>query len=272
MPQNWINTLKHTIIRYWKEGKYKIPIKNGEELKIMRESGKILGIVLSELQKATKAGTKTIELNSLAEELISKYHGIPSFKGYHGFPGAICICINEEVVHGIPGNRIIEEGDIVTIDCGVTLKNFITDSAITFGVGQINAESKKLIRTTQKALENAIKTAKPGVRTTELSKIIEKTVRRQGLSIIKELSGHGVGKTLHEDPLILNYYDGRPGPLLQPGMTIAIEPIVSTGSNKIDTLDDNWTMVTRDGSLAAQIEHTIVITEKGAEILTIRPE
>lgn len=238
----------------------------------MRESGKILGKVLSELQKATTAGVKTIELDNLADKLIKTYHGIPSFKGYHGFPGTVCICINEEIVHGIPGNRIIEEGDLVTIDCGVTLKGFITDSAITFGVGTIDSNSKKLIRTTQKALDNAIKIAKPGVRTTELSKIIEKTVKKQGLSIIKELSGHGVGKSLHEDPLILNYYDGHPGPLLQPGMTIAIEPIVSMGSNKIETLDDDWTMVTRDSSLTAQIEHTIVITEKGAEILTIRPE
>jgi methionyl aminopeptidase len=237
----------------------------------MRESGKILGYVLSELEHAITPGIKTIELDQIAERLIKEKGGIPTFKGYRGFPGSICICINEEVVHGIPGNRVIQTGDIVTIDCGVTFNSFITDSAITVGVGPIEPAQQKLINTTQKALDNAIKTAKAGIRTTELSKIIEKTVRKQGYGIVEDLSGHGVGKNLHEDPLILNFYDGEPGPILQPGMTIAIEPIISMNSSKTKTLSDKWTIVTKDNSLAVQIEHTIAITEKGAEILTIRP-
>lgn len=237
----------------------------------MRESGKILGLVLAEMEHFVKAGISTRELDAFAEKIIRQHQAVPTFMGYQGFPASTCISINEEVVHGLPSARIIEEGDIVTIDCGVTFQGMITDSAITVGIGQINPAAQKLINTTYKALDKAIATARPGIRTTELSKIIEKTVLKQKLGIVEDLSGHGVGFELHEDPYIFNFYNGDPGPVIQPGMTFAIEPIITIGSPKTKTLSDKWTIITKDNSWAAQAEHTIAITEKGCEILTIRP-
>jgi methionyl aminopeptidase len=175
-------------------------------------------------------------------------------------------------VHGIPGERIIAEGDLVTVDCGVSLNGMITDSAITVGAGKLSAENQKLLRTAEKALLKAVEIARPGIRTSEISKIIEKTVRKEGFGIVEDLTGHGVGFELHEDPYIFNFYNGKPGPLLQIGMTLAIEPIITAGSPKTKTLADKWTIVTKDGRAAVQVEHTIAITKKGCEILTKRPK
>lgn len=238
---------------------------------LMRETGKILGLVLAEVEHFIKAGQTTREVDAFAEKIIRQHQATPTFMGYRGFPAATCVCINEEVVHGIPSDRIIMEGDIVTIDCGVTLKGLITDSAITVGIGKISPEAQKLIATAYKALDRAIETARPGIRTTEISKTIEKVVRKQGFGIIEDLSGHGVGFELHEDPYIFNFYTGEPGPVMRTGMTFAIEPIITVGEPITKTLRDNWTIVTKDSSLAAQVEHTVAITEKGVEILTKRP-
>lgn len=238
----------------------------------MKKAGQILGLVLGEVEKFIKAGQTTKEIDLFAEKLILENGGKPIFKGYRGFPASTCICINEEVVHGIPGNRTVNEGDIVTIDCGVSYQGFIADSAITVGVGSIKPELEKLIRTAYKALEKGIAAAHPGSRTTEISKAIEEVVRKQGFGIVEDLSGHGVGLKLHEDPYILNFYDGEPGPVIQPGMTFAIEPIITLGDHHTKTLSDKWTIVTKDGSPAVQVEHTIVITDKGAKILTNRPK
>ena len=238
----------------------------------MRKAGQILGLVLGKVEKFVKAGQTTAEIDLFAEKLILENGGQPVFKGYRGFPATCCICLNEEVVHGIPGDRIIQEGDIVTIDCGVEYQGFIADSAITVGVGSIKPELDKLIRTAYKALEKGIAAAKPGARTTEISKAIEEVVRKQGFGIVEDLSGHGVGRELHEDPYILNFYDGEPGPVMKAGMTFAIEPIITLGNHRTKTLSDKWTIVTKDGTPAVQVEHTIAITEKGAEILTNRPK
>lgn len=238
----------------------------------MRESGKILGLVLAEVEHFIKAGQTTREIDAFAENLIRKHNAVPTFLGYRGFIASTCISIDEEVVHGIPSDRVVQEGNIVTVDCGVTFKGLITDSAITVGIGQISPAAQKLINTVYKALDRAIESARPGIRTTEISKTIEKVVDKQGLGIVEDLSGHGVGLELHEDPYIFNFYNGQPGPVIQPGMTFAIEPIITIGSPKTKTLRDNWTIVTKDSSLAAQAEHTIAITEKGCEILTKRPK
>ncbi len=241
-------------------------------MELMRQSGQLLGLTLAEVEKAIQPGRSTAEINALAEKIILEHGGIPAFKGYLGFPAATCITINEEVVHGIPGERIIAEGDLVTVDCGVSLNGMITDSAITVGAGKLSAENQKLLCTAEKALLKAVEIARPGIRTSEISKIIEKTVRKEGFGIVEDLTGHGVGFELHEDPYIFNFFNGKPGPLLQIGMTLAIEPIITAGSPKTKTLADKWTIVTKDGRAAVQVEHTIAITKKGCEILTKRPK
>lgn len=238
----------------------------------MRKAGEILGLTLGKLELFIKPGMTTSEIDQMAEKIIFENNGESVFKGYHGFPATTCICINDEVVHGIPGNKVILEGDLLTIDCGVSFGGFIADSAITIGIGKIDANKQKLILTAYKALEKGIEAARPGARTTEISKAIEAVVNKQGFGIVRDLSGHGVGKKLHEDPYILNFYDGEPGPVMQPGMTFAIEPIITMGNHLTKTLSDKWTIVTKDGSPAVQVEHTIAITEKGAEILTKRPK
>jgi len=238
----------------------------------MRKSGYILGLVLAELEKFIRPGLPTMEVDRLAEKIIRSQGGEPAFLGYRGFPASICISINEEVVHGIPGSRIIREGDLITVDCGVSYQGMITDSAITVGVGKISRPAEKLLRTAYKALDKAVEMVRPGLRTTEISKTIEATVRKQGFGIVEDLSGHGVGFKLHEDPYIFNFYNGTPGPIMRPGMTFAIEPIITMVPGSTKTLKDGWTIVTKDGSLAVQVEHTLAITEKGAEILTKRPK
>jgi methionyl aminopeptidase len=257
-------------MRTWKEGSLRITIKDKQEIGIMREGGKILGLILSELGKMIVPGTTTKELDDRAEELMRKYGVQPSFKGYRGYPAAICASINEEVVHGIPGRRKILEGDIVTIDCGVYHKGLHTDSAISRGAGTIDPEKSRLIATAEKALAKAIESVKPGIRIRTISEIIQNTVEKNGYSVIRDLVGHGIGKEIHEDPQIPNFRDKDPGPILQPGMTLAIEPIIAMGDYNVKILRDGWTFVTRDGSPSAQVEHTIAVTEKGSEILTAR--
>ena len=238
----------------------------------MRKAGAILGQILAELERRVRPGITTLELDKLAERMMHDMGVKPAFKGYRGFPASLCTCLNEQVVHAIPDDTILQEGDLLTIDSGVILDGFYSDSAITVPVGRIKPRAQKMIDTATKALNEAISVARPGIRTNVLSRTIEEIVRAEGFGIVLELSGHGIGKSLHEDPYILNYEEEHPGPTLQPGMTLAIEPIITLGSPKIKTLRDGWTIVTKDGSLAVQVEHTIAITEKGAEILTKRPK
>lgn len=258
-------------MRIWKEEGMQISIKDKQELQYMREGGKILGQILHELERMIKPGVRCDEINEKTEQLMKSYKVIPSFKGYKGFPSVVCTCVNENVVHAIPNQYELKEGDIITIDCGVLHKGFHTDSAITVGVGKINNEAQKLINTAEKALKKAIEILRPGVRVRTISGIIEDIIEKKGYSVIYDLTGHGIGKNLHEDPIIPNFRDEDLGPMLQEGMTIAIEPIFSMGNPEIKLLRDGWTYVTLDRSLSIQVEHTIAITEKGAEILTKRP-
>jgi methionyl aminopeptidase len=201
--------------------------------------------------------------------LIRQNGGTPAFKGYHGFPGTLCTNINEVVVHGIPSkNDILKEGDLITIDCGVFFKGLCTDSARTVAIGKISAEKQLLLKTAQRTLSEGIDAAVANKGLNNIGETVQKTIETAGFHVIYDLTGHGVGRKLHEAPTINNYAQNTPGPLLKPGMTLAIEPIFSVGTSQIKTLPDNWTIVTTDGSCAIQEEHTILITENGPEILT----
>lgn len=246
-----------------------IIIKTDQEIKSMRASGKILAAVLAECCKLAKVGISTYELDKFAEKTILEKGGIPAFKGYHGFPATICTCLNNHIVHSIPQkNEFLKEGDLLTIDCGVIYEGMYTDAARSIGIGRISAEKEKLIVTANQALNSAIDIAKPGIHVTEISKTIQKIVETAGFHVIYDLTGHGVGRKLHEDPVIANYFVGNKGPILKEGMTIAIEPIFSIGTNYLKTLSDGWTIVTTDGSTAVQAEDTILITKNGNEVLT----
>lgn len=245
-----------------------IILKTQEEIQIMREGGKILAEILETLKKHTKAGIKTKELNSLAEELMRKFGVEASFKNYRGYPASICISVNDEVVHGIPGEREIKKSDIISIDCGVFYKGLHTDSAITILIPPVKPDIKKFVKAVQQALENGIAMAIPGNHVGDISNTIQKTVEKEGYSPVRNFIGHGVGKFVHEDPQIPNFGKKGKGPVLKPGMTLAIEPIINMGERYTKVLPDKWTAVTKDGSLCAQIEHTIVVTNKKPEILT----
>lgn len=235
----------------------------------MRISGKILAEVLDECCKLARVGITTYDLDQFAENLIKANGGIPAFKGYHGFPSTLCTSLNERIVHSIPRkDEILKNGDLLTIDCGVIYDGMYTDAARSIGIGQISAEKEKLIQTANDALNSAIDLIKPGIHVSDISKTIQKIVENAGFRVIYDLTGHGVGRKLHEDPIIANYFDGNKGPVLKAGMTIAIEPIFSVSSNYLKTLSDGWTIVTTDGSTAVQAENTILITKNGHEVLT----
>lgn len=257
-------------MRIWQEGKLKISIKTPEEIAIMREGGHILGSILKELTKQIVPGISTAKINEESERLLKLHNVLPSFKGYMGFKYSICTSINEEVVHGLPSERKLKEGDIITLDFGVLHKEFHTDSAVTVGVGHIDESKQRFIDAAEKALAKAIEKARPGIRIRTLSSIIQETVEKKGYSCVRDMVGHGIGKKLHEDPQVPNFVDDDMGPILQEGMTIAIEPIINMGAPEIKVRKDGWTYVTSDGSLSTQTEHTIAITKNGAEILTVR--
>lgn len=247
-----------------------IIIKTEAEIELMRISGKILAEVLEECCKRAQIGVSTKDLDRFAEDFIRKSGGIPAFKGYHGFPATLCTAVNDRIVHGIPKeDEILMDGDLLTIDCGVTYGGMVTDAARSIGIGKISDEKQRLIKTANEALAKAIDIAKPGVHVRELSVIIQKTIEEAGFHVVYDLTGHGVGRKLHEDPIIPNYSDGNKGSTLKEGMTIAIEPIFSAGTSKMKTLKDGWTIVTTDGSTAVQAENTILITKNGSEILTV---
>lgn len=246
-----------------------IPIKNEAAIKTMREGGKILANLLEEIKLRAKAGISTYELDEFAEKFIKKHNAIPGFKGYQGFPATLCTMIDEEIVHGIPSkNRYLKKGALFTVDCGVFHEGLYTDAARSMGIGEISDEKKRLIETGKRALSEAIRVAQPGERIGKMGEVIEKEVKKAGFHIIKDLTGHGIGKNLHEDPIILNYKSSTQNQILEPGMTLAIEPIFSIGTEKIIEMPDKWTLITADKSPAAQEENTILITQKNNEILT----
>jgi methionyl aminopeptidase len=247
-----------------------IIIKTPEEIELMRASGKILAEVLELMLEKAVVGISTLELDRIAEDLIRQRGGTPAFKGYHGFPFTLCTAVDEIIVHGFPSkDQILKEGDLFTVDCGVIYKEFYSDAARSKIIGSKTTPVKeKLLSTAKKALKKALEIAKPGIQISEMSRAIEKIITEAGFHIIHDLTGHGIGKSLHEDPLVLNFDDGTPGATLRPGMTIAVEPIFSSGSSEMKTLKDGWTIVTADGSPSVQVENTILITPTGNEVLT----
>ena len=248
-----------------------ITVKSVQEIGLMREAGRIVAEVLAAIRAAVAPGVTTADLEAIADEIIvGKYQAIPSFKGYRGFPGMVCASVNEEIVHGIPGQRVLREGDIVSVDVGVIYKGYHGDSAITMGVGQTDVDSQRLMDVTAESLRIGIETAKPGNWTTDISKAIQAYVEGQGFSVVREYTGHGIGRQMHEDPQIPNYFEPRIGGRvrLRPGMTFALEPMVNIGDWKTRVLDDGWTVVTADGTRSAHFEHTVAVTKNGPEIMT----
>lgn len=243
--------------------------KSQAEIEIMREAGRIVAETHREIAKVIEPGITTKEIDAIAEREIRKRGATPSFKGYNGFPASICASVNEELVHGIPGNRKLVEGDIISIDIGAYYREYHGDSAWTYPVGKISPEDQRLLDVTRESLFKGLEQAKPGNRLSDISHEIQKYVEEHGFSIVREYVGHGIGKNLHEDPQIPNFGPPGRGPRLKPGMVLAIEPMVNAGSRHVITLEDNWTVVTMDGAKCAHFEHTIVITEEGYDILTL---
>jgi methionyl aminopeptidase len=242
--------------------------KSESELALMREAGRIVAETHRLMAQAVRPGVTTAELDRIAEEFILSQGATPSFKGYNGFPASICTSVNEELVHGIPSQRVLKEGDIISIDIGACYKGYHGDSAWTYPVGTISEEAARLLEVTERALYEGLAQAGPDVRLYTISHAIQKCVEDAGFSIVRELVGHGVGTRLHEEPQIPNYGIPGRGPRLKPGMVLAIEPMVNAGSRHVLTLDDGWTVVTVDGKYCAHFEHTIAITADGYEILT----
>ena len=247
-----------------------VSIKSGREIELMREAGRILGNVLNELSKEIKPGMTTHRIDQLGEEMIRSYGCEPSFLGYGGFPASICVSVNEEVVHGIPSKkRVLHEGDIVSMDAGVIYKGYHSDAARTVGVGEISKEAQKLIEVTRQSFFEGIQFAKEGCHLHEISNAIAQYNESFGYGVIRDLVGHGIGSQLHEDPQIPNFRQERRGIKLYEGMTLAIEPMVAAGNYAVKWLDDDWTVVTLDKSLAAHYENTVLVTNDGPEILSL---
>lgn len=245
-----------------------IIIKTDQEIKFIREGGKILSSIMDELEEMIKPGIKTIDIDKKALELAKKHNTKPSFKGYGGFPAGVCASINDKVVHTVPSEEELEEGDIIGIDFGLIYKKHFTDMARTIACGDISDKTSKLIDVTRNSLNIGIDQVRPGNTVGDIGNAVQTYVESSGFSIVRELVGHGVGKKVHEDPQIPNFGTKGKGPLLKKGMVIAIEPMVNIGSYEIKLLDDGWSFATKDGSLSAHFEHTIAVTNDGYEILT----
>jgi len=245
-----------------------IIIKSKKELECMRQAGLIVADTLERLAGLVKPGITTATLDRFAEDYLAKRGAKPAFKGYKGFPASICASVNQEVVHGIPGKRRLKEGDIISIDLGAIVDGWYGDAAITVPVGEVDPEIMRLLKVTEESLYLGIGAARPGVRLGVVSNTIQKHVEKAGFSVVRQYVGHGIGRQMHEDPPVPNF--GRPdrGPLLEEGMTIAIEPMVNAGGYEVVVAPDNWTVITKDGSFSAHFEHTIAITSNGPEILT----
>lgn len=247
-----------------------VSIKSKREIELMRESCRLLASVHKTLEEAIKPGMSTLDIDRLGEKLIRDLGCIPNFKNYHGYPASICVSVNDEVVHGIPTkHRILQEGDIVSLDAGLIYKGYHSDAARTHAVGKISADAQKLIDVTRQSFFEGIKMAKAGNHLYDISNAIDAYVSQFGYGIVRDLVGHGIGTQLHEDPQIPNFAQKKRGLRLEPGMTLAIEPMINMGRADVEWLDDDWTVVTEDGSLSAHYENTILITDGEPEILTL---
>ena len=246
-----------------------IIIKSEHEIAAMRQAGRIVASVLEVLRSKLKPGMKTKELDDIAARELEKLGAKASFKGYHGFPASLCVSINDEIVHGIPGKRVIKEGDIVSLDLGATFDGFQGDAAITVGVGKTSSQTKQLMETTEAALRAGINAAHDGARLGDVSATIQEYVESRGFSVVREYTGHGIGRELHEEPQIPNFGWAGTGPKLKRGMTLALEPMVNAGDWRTRVGNDNWVVLTTDGSFSAHFEHTIAITDGEPEVLTV---
>ncbi len=245
-----------------------ITLKSKREIELMRDASRIVAEVLDGLRNLCRPGVTTKELDTYAEKIPAKYGATPAFKGYRGFPGALCASINHQVVHGIPGDYVLKEGDIVSMDYGVHLKGYFGDAAITVPIGAIAPESAKLLTITEECLYFGIAQMVPDNHLSDLSRAIQNHAESNGFSLVKEFGGHGIGRHLHEDPMVLNYVTNGRGIKMRPGLVLAVEPMVNIGTDKVRILPDGWTVVTDDGKFSAHFEHTIAVTENGPEILT----
>jgi len=247
-----------------------IIIKSDDEIALMREAGRILAEALELLEAEVRPGLVVKELDRMVVEEFQRRNVVPTFLGYLGYPAHVCVSINDEIVHGIPGGRTLQEGDIVGIDLGLTHRGFVADSALTVGVGRISPEAQRLIRVTHEALWAGIRAARPGARLGEISHAIQTHAEPCGFSVVREYVGHGVGRDMHEDPQVPNFGPADRGPVLRKGMVLALEPMVNVGDWRTKKHDDQWTVSTQDGSLSAHFEHTIAITDGDPEVLTLR--
>lgn len=248
-----------------------IDLKSPREIALMREAGHILADVIARLRESVRPGMSTLEIDEDVEAFIRSRGGRPAFKGYRGFPATVCISINDEVVHGIPSpQRRVKEGDIVGLDLGCIVDGYYADCAFTLAIGDIPPEVQRLLDVTRESLERAIDECRPGRRLSDVSHAVQTHVEGRGFSVVRAFVGHGIGRALHEDPQVPNFGEPGHGPPLRSGMVLAIEPMVTMGSWEVRILDDGWTAVTKDGSLAAHFEHTIAVTDAGPEVLTSR--
>ncbi|MEN6411266.1 MAG: type I methionyl aminopeptidase [Veillonellales bacterium] len=245
-----------------------IILKSDRELNYMRDAGKIVAETLQEVKKAVKPDVTTLELDRIAEQYIKHRGAIPTFKGYHGYPGNICASVNEEVVHGIPGLRKLKTGDNVSIDIGALINGYNGDGAITVGVGELDTEVQQLLAVTEASLYKGIEKAIEGNRLYDISHAVQSHAEQYGYGVVRDYVGHGIGQKMHEDPQIPNYGTPGHGPRLKSGMTLAIEPMINLGTHEVETLDNDWTVVTCDGRRSAHFEHTVAVTEGKPEILT----
>lgn len=245
-----------------------IVIKSKHEIELMQESGRIVALVHEAIKEAIKPGITTGELDQIAEKLILEHQAMPSFKGYGGFPASICASINDQVIHGIPSDKVLKEGDIISIDVGALKNGYHGDAARTHPVGKVSENALKLIKVTEESFFEGLKFCRVGYRLFDISNAIQKYAEDQGFSIVRDYVGHGIGTKLHEEPAVPNYGPAGKGPRLVPGMVLAIEPMVNEGGFNVRTLGDDWTVVTKDGRLSAHYEHTVVITEHDPILLT----
>jgi methionyl aminopeptidase len=247
-----------------------VTLKSAREIEAMRRSGIVTARVLTELMKTVRAGMTTTQLDEIAERGIRAAGGVPTFKGYNGFPASICASINDEVVHGIPGSRVLRDGDLLSIDIGTTLEGYVSDSAVTVSVGNIPQNARRLLEVTQQSLTIGIDQMRKGNHIGDIGAAVQAYAERHGYGVVRELVGHGVGRAMHEEPQVPNYGEAGTGLELRPGLVLALEPMITQASPKVRILSDGWTVVTADGKLAAHFEHTIAVTEDGPKILTLR--
>jgi methionyl aminopeptidase len=246
-----------------------IALKTADEIETMRRAGRIAALTLNMVADCIEAGMTTGQLDLLVEDFIRSHGAIPGFKGYQGYPASACISIDDEVVHGIPGKRVIREGEIVSVDVGTVVDHYFGDHARTYAIGEISKEKRQLMEVTEKSLQAAIDKARKGNKLGQISATVQKIAEAKGYGVVRQLCGHGIGRRMHEEPQVPNYGSPQDGPVLEVGMVLAIEPMINVGTYNVKTMPDGWTIVTADGSPSAHFEHTVAITEHGPQVLTV---